>query len=177
MKFSCCQSCDALVQTSPATPGNTHTVGQTRRHLLAAVLASCASVMPLAAQAAGPVNVNAQGVAVQGYDPVAYFVVGKPVKGSPEFSAAWNGATYWFANAAHLLAFEADPARFEPQYGGYCAFGVAQGAKPDIDPQAFAVVDGKLYLNLSPGVQKRWQAGIPGHIRKASQNWPNLKDQ
>lgn len=177
MKFSCCQSFEPLMQTAHPPARTTHTVGQTRRHLLAAVLASCASVMPLAAQAAGPVNVNAQGLAVQGYDPVAYFVVGKPVKGSPEFSAAWNGATYWFANAAHLQTFQTDPARFEPQYGGYCAFGVAQGAKPDIDPQAFAVVDGKLYLNLSPGIQKRWQADIPGHIRKASQNWLTLKDQ
>jgi len=165
-----------LMTDTPTAIGSTHTVGQTHRHLLATVLAVGACFMPLTAQAAAPVNANAQGVAVQGYDPVAYFVVGKPVKGSPEFSAAWNGATYWFANAAHLQAFEVDPARFEPQYGGYCVFGVAQGAKPDIDPQAFAVVDGKLYLNLSPGIQKRWQADIPGYIRKASQNWPTLMD-
>lgn len=177
MEFSCCQSLDSLMPTTRTTAGTAQPVGRTRRHLLAAVLAACASFMPLAAQAAGPVNVNAQGVAVQGYDPVAYFLVGRPVKGLPEFSAAWNGATYWFANAAHLQTFRADPARFEPQYGGYCAFGVAQGAKPDIDPQAFAVVDGKLYLNLSPGIQKRWQADTPGHIRKATQNWLTLKDQ
>lgn len=152
-------------------------VGKTRRQLLAAVLAGVALVIPLAALAAGPVNVDARGVAVHGYDPVAYFEVGKPVKGSPEFSTAWRGATYWFSNATHLKTFLADPARYEPQYGGYCAYGVAQGVKPDIDPLAFAVVDGKLFLNLSPGVQKRWQADIPGHIQKATQNWPTLKDQ
>ena len=151
--------------------------GQTRRQLLATLLATGAGFFPLAAQAAGPVNVNAQGVAIQGFDPVAYFSMGKAVKGSSEFSAAWSGATYWFANAAHLQSFQADPARYEPQYGGYCAFGVANGVKPDIDPQAFAVVGGKLYLNLSPDVQKRWQADIPGHIRKAGQNWLTLKNQ
>lgn len=160
---------------TPAESANS--VGQTRRHLLSAVLASGALAFPLAALAAGPVNVNAQGVAVHGYDVVAYVVMGKPVKGSAEFSAAWRGATYWFSNAAHLKTFEADPARYEPQYGGYCAYGVAQGVKPDIDPTAFAVVDGKLFLNLNPGVQKRWQADIPGHIQKATQNWPTLKDQ
>lgn len=150
---------------------------RTRRELLAAAMAACVGCMPLAARAAGPLNVNAQGVAIHGYDPVAYFVMGKPVKGSPELRAAWNGATYWFSSAAHLQTFQADPVRFEPQFGGYCAYGVAQGVKPDIDPQAFAVVDGKLYLNLSPGVQKRWQADIPGHIQKAGQNWLTLKDQ
>ncbi|MCU0925767.1 MAG: YHS domain protein [Hydrogenophaga sp.] len=156
---------------------STLNAGQTRRHLLATALAGCASLLPLAARATGAVNVNAQGVAVQGYDPVAYFLMSKPVKGVPEFSATWNGATYWFASASHRDTFQADPARYEPQYGGYCAFGVAQGAKPDIDPHAFAVVDGKLYLNLSPGVQKRWQADIPGHIQKANQNWLTLKNQ
>jgi hypothetical protein len=99
------------------------------------------------------------------------------VKGVPDFSAPWKGATYWFSNAAHLRTFQADPARYEPQYGGYCAYGVAQGVKPDIDPTAFAVVDGKLFLNLNPGVQKRWQADIPGHIQKATQNWLTLKDE
>jgi len=165
------------MKNTPTSAGISHNVGQTRRHMLATALAVGASFIPLAAQAAGPVNVNAQGVAVQGYDPVAYFVIGKPVKGVPEFSASWNGATYWFANAAHLQTFQANPARFEPQYGGYCAFGVAQGAKPDIDPQAFSVVDGNLYLNLSPAIQKRWQADIPGYIQKATLNWLTLKDQ
>jgi YHS domain-containing protein len=168
---------NSRLTTLSTTKGTTHTAGQTRRKLLATVLATGASFIPLIAQASGPVNVNAQGVAVHGYDPVAYFVMSKPVKGLPEFSATWNGATYWFASASHRDTFQADPARFEPQYGGYCAYGVAQGAKPDIDPHAFAVVDGKLYLNLSPGVQKRWQADTPGHIQKANQNWLTLKNQ
>jgi YHS domain-containing protein len=158
----------------------THSTAQTpstdqwsRRHLLAAL----AALLPLIARSGGPVNVNAQGVALQGHDPVAYSLVGKPVQGSAQFSASSNGATYWFADAANLQRFQADPARYEPQYGGFCAYGVAQGAKPDIDPKAFEIVDGKLYLNLSPDVQRRWQADISGHISRANKNWVALKDQ
>jgi YHS domain-containing protein len=148
-----------------------------RQWLTVMAVAALIVTLPLAAEAAGPVNLNNQGVALQGHDPVAYFVAGRPVKGAPEFSAKSNGALYWFSSAANLQAFQADPERYEPQYGGYCAYGVAQGAKPDIDPNAFAIVDGKLYLNLSPGVQKRWQADIPGHITQATKNWMTLKDQ
>lgn len=164
-----------MSDTQHATPSAIHSAGWTRRRLLA--MGALASFSPLAALAAGPVNVNAQGVALHGHDPVAYFLVGAPVMGAPEFSAQWKGATYWFANVAHLRAFQADPVRYEPQFGGYCAYGVAQGAKPDIDPKAFAIVDGKLYLNLSPGVQKRWQGDIPGHIGQATQHWMTLKDK
>lgn len=152
-----------------------HTGGWQRRHWLA--LAALVSLSPLAAWAAGSVNLNAQGIALHGHDPVAYFVNGRPVKGTAEFSAKSKGAVYWFATESNLQAFQANPERYEPQYGGYCAFGVAQGAKPDIDPNAFAIVDGKLYLNLSPGVQKRWQADIPGYITQATKNWATLKDQ
>lgn len=141
------------------------------------VTAALLALSPTVAFAAGPVNVDAQGVALKGHDPVAYFEVGQPVKGKPEFSARFNGAVYWFSSMAHLKAFNDDPQRYEPQFGGYCAFGVAQGVKPDIDPSAFAIVDGKLYLNLSPAVQKRWQADIPGYITQATKNWITLKDQ
>lgn len=146
-----------------------------RRQWLA--MAALLTLSPAIALAAGPVNVDAQGVALKGHDPVAYFEVGQPVKGKPEFSARFNGAVYWFSSMAHLKAFTDDPQRYEPQFGGYCAFGVAQGVKPDIDPSAFAIVDGKLYLNLSPAVQKRWHADIPGYITQATKNWITLKDQ
>lgn len=146
-----------------------------RRQWLA--MAALLAVLPTVAFAAGPVNVDAQGVALKGYDPVAYIEVGRPVKGKPEYSARFNGAVYWFSSLTHQQAFKADPQRYEPQFGGYCAYGVAQGAKPDIDPNAFAIADGKLYLNLSPAVQKRWQADIPGYITQATKNWITLKDQ
>ena len=145
-----------------------------RRLLLLALAAAC---LPLPTLAAGPANLDARGVAIHGHDPVAYFTEGRAVMGRAEHRATVGAATYWFASAANQQAFVADPAKYEPQYGGYCAYGVAQGAKPDIDPAAFRIVDGKLYLNLSPAVQKRWQADIPGFIDRANQNWPALKGQ
>ena len=145
-----------------------------RRHLLFALTATLAPGMAFAAE---PVNVDKSGVAIHGHDPVAYFVDGKPVAGRPEHSATVGAATYWFTSEANLQVFKADPAKYEPQYGGYCAYGVAQGYKPDIDPTAFRVVDGKLYLNLSPAVQKRWLEDIPGFITRANQNWSSLKSQ
>lgn len=144
----------------------------TRRTVLVSLTAL---LFPSCVLAAGPVNVDPQGVAIHGHDPVAYFEAGKPVPGRPEYRVTVGEATYWFASAANLQLFRVDPAKYQPQYGGYCAYGVAQGAKPDIDPAAFSIVDGKLYLNLSPAVQKRWQADIPGYVARANQNWTTLK--
>ena len=115
------------------------------------------------------------GLAVKGYDPVAYFTDGKPVRGDEAFSTEHGGATYRFASQANLDAFSADPERYLPQYGGYCAWAVAQGYKAPIVPEAWSVVDGKLYLNASLGVQSRWQRDIPGFIQKADENWPNVR--
>ena len=145
-----------------------------RRSLL---IALAATPLALPAQAAGPANVDAHGVAIHGHDPVAYFTQGQPQRGQPQWRVDLPGRSYLFASAQHKQTFEAAPARYEPQYGGYCAYGVAQGVKPDVDPSAFRIVDGKLYLNLSPAVQKRWQADIPGFINRANQNWPGLKGQ
>ena len=148
-----------------------------RRFCLESVLGAAALGFAFGAWAAGPLNLDSHGVAIHGHDPVAYFVDGKPAKGRSELSASANGATYWFASEKNLQAFQADPAKYEPQYGGYCAYGLAQGFKPDIDPTAFKVVDGKLFLNLSPAVQSRWLADVPGHIARASANWIQLKDK
>jgi YHS domain-containing protein len=124
--------------------------------------------------ATGSVNVDKVGIAVHGYDPVAYFTEGKALKGTAQRNFAVDGATYLFASDENLAAFKADPAKYAPQYGGFCAYGVAQGFKPDIDPEAFKVVEGKLYLNLSPGVQSRWVKDIPGYINDADKNWKTL---
>ncbi|MFZ6799063.1 YHS domain-containing (seleno)protein [Undibacterium sp. Di24W] len=113
--------------------------------------------------------------AIRGYDPVAYFTKHKAVKGSKKLSTTWQGAEWHFSSQTNLDAFVADPEKYAPQYGGYCAFGVAQGFTPEIDPQAFAVRDGKLYLNLSKDVLKRWKENIPGYIADANKNWPELK--
>ena len=113
-------------------------------------------------------------LAVSGYDPVAYFKAGKPVEGKADYETKWNGATWRFANAANLAAFKADPEAFAPQYGGYCAWAVAQGYTASTDPTAWRIVDNKLYLNYSHGVQRQWEEDIPGNISKADGNWPKV---
>ena len=127
--------------------------------------------------AAGPINSGKDGVAINGYDPVAYFNENRPVKGKPEFMTKADGVTYLFMSADNRDKFAADPAKYQPQYGGYCAYGVAQGFKPDIDPTAFKVIDGKLFLNLSPEVSRRWQLDIPSYIKLADENWKTLADK
>jgi YHS domain-containing protein len=113
--------------------------------------------------------------AIRGYDPVAYFTMNKAVKGQKKLSTTWQGATWHFSSQANLDAFKADPEKYAPQYGGYCAYGVAQGFTPEIDPQAFHVREGKLYLNLSKDVLKRWKEDIPAYVADANKNWPELK--
>jgi YHS domain-containing protein len=109
---------------------------------------------------------------VGGYDPVAYFTQNKPVEGSADITTEYMGATWRFASAENRDSFVADPKRYAPQYGGYCAFAVSSGYTAKGDPQAWSVVDGKLYLNYSKGVRDRWEQDIPGHISKADGNWP-----
>lgn len=115
------------------------------------------------------------GLAIDAYDPVGYFTEMKPVKGSPEFHADYQDSTFHFASAAHRDAFAADPEKFAPQYGGYCAYGMAKGYKASIDPAAFTVVGDKLYLNYSATVRSQWLMDIPGYIRKADANWPDVR--
>ncbi len=131
---------------------------------------------PRAGQAQA-VNVDRTNLALQGYDPVAYFTDQRAVPGSPQFAATHEGATYRFASAAHRDAFVAEPTRFVPAYGGYCAYGVSRGYKVKVDPEAFHVANGRLYLNYDKGVQKTWLQDIPGYIAKADQNWPGLKEK
>ena len=114
------------------------------------------------------------GVAIKGHDPVAYFTQNAPVRGDASIGATHNGATYHFASAANRDAFTADPDRFAPQYGGFCAYAVANGYTADIDPAAFTVHDDRLYLNLSRGVRRRWERDIPGNIARGDANWPAL---
>lgn len=112
--------------------------------------------------------------AIRGHDPVAYFDQKGPVKGSKQFSHAWRGATWYFASAENRDKFAAEPERYAPRYGGYCAYAVSQGYTADIDPAAWSIVDGKLYLNYSLRIRERWNKDIPGHIRKADTNWPSV---
>ena len=127
------------------------------------------------ALAISPVNKSRfGGVAIKGYDPVAYFDAGKPVKGSGDFELEHKGAKWRFSSKANLEKFRKSPADYEPQYGGYCAWAVSQGNTAGIDPDAWKIVEGKLYLNFSSRIQKKWQADIPGNIAKADKNWPEI---
>jgi YHS domain-containing protein len=119
-----------------------------------------------------PVNVTRDGIAIKGYDPVAYFTDAMPVKGDSRFEYVWSGAKWLFASEEHLALFKNEPEKYAPRYGGYCAYAVSQGTTADIDPASWSIVDGKLYLNLNKDVQGLWEQDIPGYIQKADKNWP-----
>ncbi|NVJ99211.1 MAG: YHS domain-containing protein [Alphaproteobacteria bacterium] len=114
--------------------------------------------------------------AAGGYDVVAYFTEGKPVKGEKVYQTSYMGAEWRFASMAHKEAFEADPARYAPQYGGYCAWAMARGYTASGDPKEWRIVDGKLYLNYDADIKAKWEKDIPGFIAKANVNFPNLVD-
>lgn len=123
------------------------------------------------------VNLGPDGVALAGHDPVAYFTQQRAVAGDPAITREHAGAVYRFANAANRDAFAAHPEAYLPQYGGYCAFGAAQGGKFDIDPTQFRVVEGKLYLNKNAAITRRWQQDNDGNIRAADRQWPAIRDR
>ncbi len=136
----------------------------------------------MAAQAAvpgstAPVNTDQTGLALRGYDPVAYFETGKPAEGAADITATVDGVRYRFVNEAHKRTFLADPVKYLPQFGGYCAVGTSHGEKVDSDPTTGRVVDGKLYLNFSPAVQTLFDKDVSGTISRAEANWPKVKNQ
>jgi YHS domain-containing protein len=141
----------------------------------------CAAVlllvtMPFAFAAKPPVFADSNG-AIRGYDPVAYFTLGVPTRGSDEFSTRWQGATYKFSSSENLQRFKQQPEAYAPQYGGYCAYAVSKGATASILPEAWTIVDGKLYLNYNPGIKQRWQQDTAGNISAADRNWPAVLDR
>jgi hypothetical protein len=140
-----------------------------------AMVAAC-WLVAVAMAGVDPVNTTLFGVAIKGYDPVAYFTAGKPVEGAKEFEYLWQDAKWRFASEVNRDTFKAAPEKFAPQYGGYCAWAVSQGYTANIDPSAWKIVDGKLYLNYSAEVQKKWSVDIPGFIKSADANWPKLKE-
>lgn len=142
--------------------------------LSSVLIVSGIAAMPTTLKAAEEINLS-NGIAVHGYDVVAYFTQGKPIVGNAAFTAQHEGATYQFASAENRDLFAADPAKFAPQYGGYCAFGTAMGRKFNGDPQRWSIVGGKLYLNLDEKVQARWKENIPGFIRGADNNWSVIR--
>lgn len=121
------------------------------------------------------INTDESNVAIHGYDPVAYFTEGRPVKGVSEFRASYGNADFLFASAANRDAFEADPVQYAPAYGGYCAFGVTQKQKFDIDPNAWEIVGDRLFLQLDPGTRAIWLENRDDHIRTADTLWPEIR--
>lgn len=117
------------------------------------------------------------GAAIRGFDPVAYFTEGKPVRGSPDYQATYKGSTFHFRSQANRDAFAAAPTRYAPQYGGFCAFGTAGGYKAATEPSAFTIVGDKLYLNYNEDVRKRWSGDIPGYVTRADRKWPDVSRQ
>ncbi|WP_299352555.1 YHS domain-containing (seleno)protein [uncultured Shimia sp.] len=146
------------------------------KHLMAGAAMSVALVTSTLA-ADVDVNATSTGLALRGYDPVAYFTEGAPTPGDWQITAEYNEATYRFTSEANKATFEANPEAYAPAYGGYCAFGTAMGFKFDGDPEVWKIVDDKLYLNLSTAVQERWEGDVPGFIEKASMQWTDIADK
>lgn len=145
------------------------------RRFTAVIIALFAAFSLQGALAESPVYTKLfSNLAVEGYDPVAYFEAGEPAKGSKEFSYEYNGAEWRFVSADNLEAFKADPEAYAPQYGGYCAWAVSQNYTARGNPKNWSIVDGKLYLNYNDEIQARWEKDIPGFIALADDNWPGV---
>jgi hypothetical protein len=119
-------------------------------------------------------NADRNGLALQGYDVVAYATDSASVRGRAEFEYRWQNVVWRFASAAHRDEFARAPERYVPQFGGYCAWAVSRGYTADIDPHAWRIVDGKLYLNYSKRVQRMWEQDVEGNIAKGRANWPGV---
>jgi YHS domain-containing protein len=115
--------------------------------------------------------------AIQGYDAVAYFKDAKPVKGKNEFTYKWKDGVWYFSSQENLNDFKANPEKYAPQFGGYCAYGVADGHKATTSPDAWTIVNGKLYLNYNKDVRELWKKDQDGYIKKANRNWPEVQKQ
>ena len=155
------------------------------KHFLALLLATTAQaglVMTMPATAGVPgsqseVNLDGKGVALRGYDPVAYFDGGKPTHGVATIFASYGGARYLFATAAHRRTFLANPKKYIPEFGGFCVVGTSFGEKVDVDPETGEVVRGKLYLNYNQRALDIFNKDQSSTITKAKSNWPAVKDK
>jgi YHS domain-containing protein len=135
----------------------------------------CAFISGLSAKTL--LNIDKHGVALQGYDPVAFFTDHQPVKGEAQWQSAHKGAIYYFASAEHKAIFDREPARYEPQFGGYCAFGVTKGHAAPIRVDAFQIVDGRLLLQYNKGVRDKFNQDKAGNLKMADAQWPAVIDQ
>jgi YHS domain-containing protein len=137
---------------------------------IAVSLAACSKTSTFAA-----VNIDDEGVALKGYDAVAYFAVENLVQGNKTYAFAWNGAKWQFSSAENLEKFKQNPQAYAPQFGGYCSYAVSKGYTADGDPKAWKIVDGKLYLNYSPEVKEMWEKNEGPNIEKGNEHWMEFK--
>jgi hypothetical protein len=147
--------------------------------IAAAALTLAVTVTTAGAQAdvPGRINTDRRGLAAHGYDVVAYITQGQALMGEPAFQASWRNATFRFANADHRDRFLANPEQYAPQYGGFCAYAVSRGYTADVDPEAWSVVGGRLFLNYSKSVRQTWLADRDENIAKGDRNWTTLSRQ
>lgn len=138
---------------------------------VAAMAAACGKVESIG------LNKDASGNALRGYDAVAYFAVDKAVKGDPKFEYTWNGAKWFFSSEENMKKFQADPEAYAPQFGGYCSYAVSEGYTADGDPEAWKVVDGKLYLNYNQEVKRTWEKNEAERINNGKRNWQQFKSK
>jgi YHS domain-containing protein len=142
------------------------------KFLPALVLALLTTLLSVSAK--DLLNTSWTGSAIKGYDPVAYFTDNKAIEGKSDFQSQLNGATYYFASKEHKGLFDANPEKYLPQFGGYCAYGVSIDKTVNIDPTAFQIIDGKLYLQYSKDILNKFNQDPSGNLQKAQANWPNL---
>lgn len=145
-----------------------------KKVFLSIVLLSAVSAVAAGKQL---LNLGSDGVAIQGYDPVAFFTQHKPVKGVSQFQSAYNGAKYLFASAEDKAAFDKEPGKYEPQFGGYCAYGVSHGSRAPIKIEAWQIVNGRLLMQYDLDVKDSFNKDQQGTLKKADQNWPGLVDK
>jgi YHS domain-containing protein len=122
-------------------------------------------------------NLDPNGVAIQGYDPVAFFTDNRPVKGNPQFQSEYHGAKYSFASAEHKAAFDKEPTKYEPQFGGYCAYGTSRGKTVPIKIEAWQIVNGRLLMQYGLDVKDKFNKDQQGNLGKADANWPGLVEK
>jgi YHS domain-containing protein len=137
---------------------------------IAVALAACSKT-----ETAVGINTGSDGLAIKGFDAVAYFAVDNAVKGNAKYEYVWNGAKWLFSNEENMKKFQADPETYAPQFGGYCSFAVSEGYTADGDPEAWKVVDGKLYLNYNKKVREKWEQNQNERIEKGASNWKSFQ--
>lgn len=152
-------------------------IGALAKFALGVVLVALAAIPSVAGDSQTMINTGPDSVAIRGYDMVAYFTEGRPMQGKPEFAFSWQDAEWHFASAKHRGQFAADPMRYAPQFGGFCAMALTENEVKVVDPEAWTIVDGKLYLNFSKAGRVKFRRDLPGNIEKSEGNWAQIRQE